>query len=104
VPPAPLGPVRLELHNERLSRRLPEVRVRRAHVGRSAPEFEQRAIAHAGQARLQLVRIELGLQRQVGQVAVVAGSGPPGPGAEVRTPPAYGLGSTQTSGGPMARF
>jgi len=66
VPPAPLGPGRLELQHERLSRRLAEIRVRRAHVGRGTSEFEQRTVAHARQARPQLVRIEIGFQRNPG--------------------------------------
>jgi hypothetical protein len=40
--------------------------VGRAHVGRGAPESEQRAIAHARQARPQLVKIEIGFQRNPG--------------------------------------
>jgi hypothetical protein len=56
VPAAPLGPGCLELYHGRLSRRLPHVR--RAHVGRGAPEFEQRAVAHPRQARAQLANVD----------------------------------------------
>jgi len=65
VPAAPLGLGRLELQHERLSRRLVQIRVRRAHVGRGAPEFEQLAVTHPRQARPQLADVEIGFQRQL---------------------------------------
>jgi hypothetical protein len=63
---APLGSGRLKLQDERLSRRLPQVCIRAAHVGRGAPEFEQRAIAHARHACAEIVNVKIGFQRNPG--------------------------------------
>jgi hypothetical protein len=43
MPTVPLGPDRLELQGKRLSGRLPQIRVRRAHLGGSASSSRFRA-------------------------------------------------------------
>jgi hypothetical protein len=88
VPTPPPGPRRLELQHERLSRKLPQIRVRRAHAGRGVPEFEHLAVGHARQACAEIVNVEIGFQRKPGQVTVLRrhGSQAAGPGVYVRTP------------------
>jgi hypothetical protein len=89
VPVVPLVAGSLELDDEHLSRGLPQIRVRRAHVGCSSSELKQFAVAHVRQACPQLVDVEIGFQCNPGRITVLRkhGCGAAWPGTRtVRTP------------------